>query len=385
MAGVFVNNTENKLILLLSRPAADGVKRGQIYELLTAGVNWEKLISAARRHEVTPLLYHNLCKFNLQKDIPPDTWRLIETSYYYNMRRNLLIWKELASVIKTLDNAGIPVIVLKGGILMEKFYGNLALRIINDIDILIEDIHINTTKDILLRLGYKECVRTRSSKYYENYQTEFVFQRLLPGKINFIMEIHKAISGARPHKIALPNLWNRKQENILYRQKIMSLSREDMFLHCALHLRRHIRRPVLKFIVDINLLISGSLDWGYIEKSANENHIRNTVYLSVYAAKELFGTYVPQNNVEDKFQPRILTKYLIRYFLNRNAFLTTKLWRGWLLRIFLFDRMLDIFVFLWKVCFLEKIICDKCLGGLSYISDSLRHRQEPLENIPMCK
>jgi hypothetical protein len=56
----------------------------------------------------------------------------------YSALRNMRRCHELSKVLRILQNDGIPVIVLKGAALAEVVYGNIALRSMSDVDLLVK-------------------------------------------------------------------------------------------------------------------------------------------------------------------------------------------------------------------------------------------------------
>ncbi len=351
--------SEHKLILLCTRLKINEPDRNEILSLLNGPLNWDRIREISVRQEILPFLYYNLNRLNLQDSVPKEMFVIMKNYHYSNLIRNSLLEKEALFILKSAGSEGLTIIPFKGFSLIQTLYqSNPELRIMADVDILIKESEFQKIKNILLQTSYIENTDPAENKIH----FETVFSKILSANLSSIIEIHTALSPARPYQIKLPQLWERTQEKTTVGQKIFFLSAEDTFLSLALHLRRHLRRLTLKFIVDISELLSANgekLDWKYIKKSAKDNHIMTTVYLALYTAKELLDMPVPAK-ILNGFRPNIIKSALISLSLNKDNFFTLKKRQAVFLRFLLFDRLLDFCLYLWRVSFVERFIA----GGI---------------------
>ena len=344
-------NNEHRLILLLSRLKITFALQQEIKKLLLDYIDWGFAIKTSKHHDILPFLYYNINELALQSLIPADIFLYMKNYYYSNLKKNILIEKEIYSLLKTINSKDIAIIPFKGFALIQTLYHNPGLRVMADIDLLIRETDLERLKIILTESGYIEN-QEHNEPNVKVFLKQFLSNRII------IIEIHDAIVPARPYKLDLPDLWNRAQEKIIDNEKISCLSPEDTFLSLALHLRRHTRRLTLKFILDLAELLNTErekLDWHYIIESAKNNHILTTVYCSIYLAKELLDASIPAD-ILNKVKPHFTKNALLHYTVNKYNFLNLKTWRGTLLRFLLFDNILDFTAYLRRVCFLEKFI-----------------------------
>jgi len=129
------SRTEERLLSLLrTEPRGSGVV--EVGEM--SRTDWEDLLRTSALHGVTPLLYHRLTTFHTGIPIPAEVVRELRCSYLRNAGRNMHLYHELGKVLGRLRQADIPVIALKGAHLAEAVYGNIALRPMNDVDLLVQ-------------------------------------------------------------------------------------------------------------------------------------------------------------------------------------------------------------------------------------------------------
>ena len=352
-------SNEYKLIFFCTRLKIDSAIQKKIKELLNSSINWDKIIEIYNYHQVLPLLYYNLTKLNFQDFIPQDIYSILKNSYYINLNRNIRFYRELSCILELTNRALINVVLLKGINLIETIYRNLALRTIVDIDILVTDSELMSFRALLFQLGYREIIKNFSPAYIQKHRITFSFIKSISPNLSLYIDIHRALVPPRPYKIDLSGFWERSQTHSIDGQKILFLSFEDTLLSLALHLRGHMRQPLLlKSICDIAELLNRygtSLDWQYIHVTAKKNRMANDIYFAIYISKELLDACI-SSELLNKFKPGVLKVKLIHLCMNKYNFLEAKIWQGILLRFLLFDKPIDFILYLWRVSFLERFI-----------------------------
>jgi hypothetical protein len=97
-----------------------------------------------------PLLFHNLKKLGIQH---PVMTRL-KGIYRYAWYKNHQLFFELSKILKSLHQAGVPTMVLKGAALTALVYQNLAIRPMYDMDILVPADSVEFTHRLLQKAGW---------------------------------------------------------------------------------------------------------------------------------------------------------------------------------------------------------------------------------------
>ena len=78
----------------------------------------------------------------------------LEAARRINAARNLLVARALGRVLDGLARASVPVIPLKGVALAESLYGDAALRVSSDIDVLVPRACVARAFAVMGELGY---------------------------------------------------------------------------------------------------------------------------------------------------------------------------------------------------------------------------------------
>ncbi len=130
--------------------------RNKIIEIQRGSLDWNSFLQKARENGIAAVVYSRLIE--IKKDcphIPSFIFKKLKKVYYLNATKNSLIYEELGKVLKIFSNAGLQVIVLKGAVLAEKIYGNLALRPMIDVDLLAKKEDLFCLDEQMKILGYR--------------------------------------------------------------------------------------------------------------------------------------------------------------------------------------------------------------------------------------
>src|SRR5574337_1314896 len=144
---------EDELLLLLARGRLTPEVQGKAMACLQGELSWSVILQQAQAHDVFPLLYRNLLTLDC-RGVPAEVRATLDRRYKANAIRNLLLARELARLLQAFSAAGIPVVPLKGVTLAESLYGDPALRVCIDIDILVPRRMASNACDLPLTAGY---------------------------------------------------------------------------------------------------------------------------------------------------------------------------------------------------------------------------------------
>ena len=115
-------------------------------------IDWDQFLRQARLHNIAPLVYDTLR--DESTILPPWVSDALRASYYWTARHNALLYEELAALVRAFDEAEIPLILLKGAALAQGTYGNVALRPMGDLDLLVRSDAMAKAEALLSLRGY---------------------------------------------------------------------------------------------------------------------------------------------------------------------------------------------------------------------------------------
>ena len=147
-------NKEDRLIRLLSFGEIDAPRRDEIIRIAGQGLDWDYIVESASREGVSSFIFDRISSSGLKDIVPVPFFYCLRSVYYTYSAQNLLLFNELSSVLSALNGQRIPTILLKGSVLAERVYGNIALRPLRDMDILVRRHDVTGAVSALEALGY---------------------------------------------------------------------------------------------------------------------------------------------------------------------------------------------------------------------------------------
>ena len=265
---------------------------------LIGNVSWSRLFDRAEAHGVVPLAARSLAALGW-RDVPPPVRAAFEAARRINAARNALVARALGRVLEGLGRAGVPVIPLKGVALSESLYGDAALRVSADLDILVPRECVARAWTVLSELGYvmadhEERVEASELGLLLESNIEFAFAS--PEAAGCPVELHWGIAWRWPHGApAIADLWADARPRPFRGAPAHALGPEWELLYLAVHAARH-RWESLKWLVDIHEICRrGGLDWEKVRAKADRFGLTDVLEISLQASAALFDTPLPSS------------------------------------------------------------------------------------------
>jgi hypothetical protein len=120
-------------------------------------VPWESIAALAEMEGVSGLLYSHLKNLGLLSTLPKSFTQSIESAYHQTKHRTLGIVAEAERLSQGFEQAGIQVIALQGLSLLS-IYGDLGLRYLDDVDLMVRESDKNHLKALLREDGYQNPI-----------------------------------------------------------------------------------------------------------------------------------------------------------------------------------------------------------------------------------
>src|SRR5437870_5434496 len=127
-------DTEQRILCLSARTRLDAGARERLLGLLRGPLDWERLWAQGHLHDVLPLVTTSLRDLQGEIDIPASWMARAQRRFYATLLQNTTLADELVRVCGALHEAGVESLPVKGVVLAETLYGNLALRPAADLD-----------------------------------------------------------------------------------------------------------------------------------------------------------------------------------------------------------------------------------------------------------
>lgn len=255
---------------------------------------WAAVCSLAQRSGVAPLLHHRLSQLGLTAALPDDAVRSLRLTYLRTAALNTRLYHRLGIVLRELRRRSIPAIVLKGAYLAEAVYGNVGLRPMGDMDVLVRLVDIERLEGVLAGAGLHpltgwselDVVTKRHVNYASAGGEHFEFHHdLLPTTI-------------LPTHFDLDALWAAAVETEIAGEPALALSPPDLLLHLCAHLFVHVEFWGLRGLCDISETIhhvGPKMDWSAVINRSRRGSLDRCVYLALQAIEALLEVPLPDS------------------------------------------------------------------------------------------
>jgi hypothetical protein len=237
-----MNKVQKVLVNLLS--SAIRGKEPEIIE--NENIDWRAVYEEAKLHDVHPLLYKAVSSI---KGVHAPASELMSEWQRSTLLAGTNQIQHIYQASKTLNifnNAGIPVIGLKGLVLRD-LYPSPELRTMGDADILVHKKDLEFVKAMLEALSYHDdgCSAKHIHFSHDNYPT---------------IEVHWTLVDSSKFKRAEwfdKAVWKNAEAYTISHTPALVLSKEDELLHVCLHMAGHLMSSGfgLRQLCDLVLLI----------------------------------------------------------------------------------------------------------------------------------
>jgi hypothetical protein len=262
-------------------------------------VEREVLFKQLIRFRIASLFYSCAVECDVQDMIPGDIKHRLKEIYLQVAARNARLLNEAARVLEVFKENGIPVIALKGIYLAENIYGNVAMRPMIDIDLLLNTKDLVRAGRLLLSCGYSVSAPYWEAMGLMDHHLP-CFSR--PGIAT--VELHWNIAHPESHfKIDIDGLWERAQPATISGVQALVLSQEDLLLHLCLHLSFFDQfRGGLITLYDIAKILSScqnKISWDELRLRSRQWGATKCLYLTFILTQRLFGVGAPDHFMDD--------------------------------------------------------------------------------------
>jgi hypothetical protein len=284
--------TEEELILACARTSLEPPEAERLRRLADQGLDWAHVVEVCHRHGVSPLLYRSL-KVLHQINPPVSLMKQLQEHFYRNLAHNLKLEAELATLLDHFRKYRISAIPYKGPALATSVYGNIALRVFGDLDILIQKENVQNAAELIISLGYQPEFKfdPRQMAVYTHTFYELTFTATGKASVELHWEIY---SDHFAFPITPLSIWHDENAEDPYESGYRSIPPEKLLLMLCVHGAQHYWGR-LGWICDIAELLRkfGNLDWNGLVKLATKTGGRRILFLGLSLAHELLNVPVP--------------------------------------------------------------------------------------------
>lgn len=278
---------EEKFVLLCAFPQKNAQEIDFIRTLVLEIQDWDYVLKLASIHGITSLLWHNI-KQNYKDIVSQDIRQRFRSYWQGNVIYAFKMSQELCKILQLLQQHSIQAIPLKGPVLAELYYGNMALREYCDLDILVPEAEVLDAKKILVSCGYEETIPISKGKnVYLKASHHF---KLCHPSHKISVELHwKLLENFMYQDFSNGLLYKNTVHQEFSGHKVCCLSPEDTLLYLCLHGSKHFWQKIL-WLVDIAMIVQSRQDWDWekILQNASKTGTLRRMLVALFLVQRLW-------------------------------------------------------------------------------------------------
>lgn len=287
---------EHRLLLLLLSPRKDDEAIGEIRTLCGQNLDWQYIVQKAELHSVAGLMAWVIGRLRLES-IPSDFSARLQMHYRENVMRNMVLTREMRNMLHLFKAHAIDSIVYKGPLQASEIYGNLGLRHLCDLDLIVRRQDLKKTIDVLLGNGFSLCKPTTLGEIDRMLEDRSAYECSFVNRTSgAFVEIHWQV--LRRHSemgVDADYIWRHALPVTVGGIETFSFSNEIKFFLSCLHNEKH-GWGEFKFLCDIAWMLA-SPDLVNVEavmEEARRIDREKTVLKTILLANRLFGVPVSE-------------------------------------------------------------------------------------------
>ena len=310
--------------LFLSACSLEGTDgRCEAKELIEKPFSWEQLIALSERHRMLPLLYKNI-KDDFEGLAIPS---ILKEKYLAQTQQTLRLATEAVRISSILNSEGVSNIMLKGPLMGQQLYGDLAIRPSRDIDILVTPDDVDAFHQVFLREGYKLIypdfdLSPKQWAYYQRHKNQVAYRHLQSGTM---VELHwRIFSQESLFPVALDRIFAERDELVVAGKSISLLSKAHCFEFLCLHGAIH-QWFRLRWLRDISQLVnSEGFNIDAVMDNAAANGNERPVAQALIMSNLFFGSKVFSFRIKDEKAVNSLVCQAVDAAINEESYSQSK-------------------------------------------------------------
>jgi hypothetical protein len=279
-------------MLYSARCRLSAEEKARLSSLLSSKpIDWKYLMDAATRHGVLPLLFRSLNSLP-EPGVRGAELRRIGWVFMHNAVRCRALSAELLHLLDLLGSQAIQAVPYKGPALSAMVYGDMAMRMAGDLDILVQPSDAKKGVEILLADGFRlhrRAIGRAKLDLRHEYHLELASDVRRPP-----VELHWHFCNDLDFRPDLSQWWGRLIPLELEGRTVRIMPHEETLVTLCVHAAKELLNRML-LVADIAELIRTrpELDWQRILELAATPDVRRILRVCLLLARELMEVDLP--------------------------------------------------------------------------------------------
>ena len=261
-----VPDPKDSLLLVCARPQMPEALIPEVTRRAALVTDWDFLLTLAEEHGVGPLVAAHLTKGRV--DVPLQVTRTLRGLTARHRRCNEVMLGALGEILDVFSDARLESMVLKGPAIAASVYGDIGLRPISDLDLLVTERDAVPALRVLGKIGYDVDLPASECRIGRHHHLHAA-TRTIDG-VPIIIEIHRdALSADRGEAMTFDDQRGQATTFDVDGRKALTLEPHEMLWHLCRHMVGLWHPYRLMWVADIIGYAErfvDELDWPYMRK-----------------------------------------------------------------------------------------------------------------------
>ena len=261
-------------------------------------IDWAAFIALASCHKLIPTVYHNLSR-HVPGLVPQPVLAELKQLAELNRQHIIKILAALNRLSRWFEQTNIPLCVLKGPLLAQRLFGDVALRTSSDLDLLIDPTSLSQADALLLSNGCQRVLPDVSlaPRQWLAFQRQWYNSTYFLPELNTYIELHWAIA---LQDLIAPKAMRQIQARLRPLEqscsRLYALADEDLPVYLLVHGSKH-NWVRLKWLVDFVawMQTAGDRDWSALQARMADLGLQRLLGQGLLLAHWLFSTPLPES------------------------------------------------------------------------------------------
>lgn len=296
----FEESSATFIDLMLWRCAARTLARSDLTQLYDLGrrlspTAWQTLRERSRVEGMDALLFAHATEAGLLPVMPIDVAEALMATYRTNWIWNRRLRGEQRRIVDAILASGIDVVLVKGVTLAARYYGEIALRPVGDIDVLVRPEDAADCGRILTTCGYTPLPgREKPTQWHALVNRALAYR----GDAGITIDLHWALASLPPYVAAFPQaeIWNCAESLDPSGPSTKRLSTADELRFLCYHYAAQHRDKRLIWLVDIAEILRtlpSTWDWPRFVSDTIARGLATPVAAALDMAQRVLNVKIP--------------------------------------------------------------------------------------------
>ncbi len=289
---------ENKILLLSAKIHLPDEEVSEVNRLLREVKDWEQLADSLIARGVGPLFYRHMQQLPDKERIPRSAQEKLKQTYYHTLSRNMVLYSVFRKVIKAFTDNGIPAVALKGIHLSEKLYGDIGLRQLSDIDLLVRKADGEKSLKVLREIGFVQSGDEVSHLIADSLGVIHYPAMIFEGvSVEIHIELHREKNNCR---LDSEQIIARSETAVIHGVDTQVMEMYDLLIFLCIHLDKHFLMGQVQFtnfmdIVNWIEFQGERTDWQVLNERCKQYNSEDIVYKYLAMVIKYFRVSAPEN------------------------------------------------------------------------------------------